>query len=184
MRTGWKTLHSGLTKNFMTLMNWQSRLRFFFFFVLCFQVRYFQTFSKLNKCTYLLTYNLHNRNGQFWPYLHNYAWLHPSYFCYFINFQPHGCKNEVNVAISENSLHVPYIKEQVKLVGRKSWIPAHGNMHQIRGPTDNGHPERPFFQKFESFGLGQTNWAEILGCILVISSQTIGTIESLVHGKL
>ena len=36
-----------------------------------------------------------------------------------------------------------------------------------------------FFQKFESFGLGQTNWAEILGCILVISSQTIGTILAL-----
>ena len=28
--------------------------------------------------------------------------------------------------------------------------------------TDNGHPERAFFQKFETFGLGQTNWAEIL----------------------
>ena len=28
--------------------------------------------------------------------------------------------------------------------------------------TDNGHPERAFFQKWESFGLGQTNWAEIL----------------------
>ena len=36
-----------------------------------------------------------------------------------------------------------------------------------------------FFQKFKSFGLGQTNWAEILGCILVISSQTIGTILAL-----
>ena len=47
------------------------------------------------------------------------------------------------------------------------------------GFTDNGHPERAFFQKFESFGLGQTNWAEILGCILVISSQTIGTILAL-----
>ena len=50
------------------------------------------------------------------------------------------------------------------------WIPK-GN--------DNGHPERAFFQKFKSFGLGQTNWAEILGCILVISSQTIGTILAL-----
>ena len=28
--------------------------------------------------------------------------------------------------------------------------------------TDNGHPERAFFQKFETFGLGQTNWAGIL----------------------
>ena len=28
--------------------------------------------------------------------------------------------------------------------------------------TDNGHPERAFFQKFETFGLGQTIWAEIL----------------------
>ena len=45
--------------------------------------------------------------------------------------------------------------------------------------TDNGHPERAFFQKFESFGLGQTNWAEIFGCILIISSQTIGTILAL-----
>ena len=24
--------------------------------------------------------------------------------------------------------------------------------------TDYGHPERAFFQKFEIFGLGQTNW--------------------------
>ena len=45
--------------------------------------------------------------------------------------------------------------------------------------TDNGHPEKAFFQKFKSFGLGQTNWTEILGCILVISSQTIGTILAL-----
>ena len=45
--------------------------------------------------------------------------------------------------------------------------------------TDNGHPERAFFQKFETFGLGQTNWAEILGGILAISSQTIGTILAL-----
>ena len=45
--------------------------------------------------------------------------------------------------------------------------------------TDNGHPERAFFQKFETFGLGQTNWAEILGCILAISSQTIGYILAL-----
>ena len=52
-------------------------------------------------------------------------------------------------------------------------------MAQIYVGTDNGHPERAFFQKFESFGLGQTNWAEILGCILVISSQTIGTILAL-----
>ena len=46
-------------------------------------------------------------------------------------------------------------------------------------PTDNGHPERAFFEKFETFGLGQTNWAEILGGILAISSQTIGTILAL-----
>ena len=45
--------------------------------------------------------------------------------------------------------------------------------------TDNGHPERAFFQKFETFGLGQTNWAEILGGILAISSQPIGTILAL-----
>ena len=36
-----------------------------------------------------------------------------------------------------------------------------------------------FFQKFEAFRLGQTNWAEILRGILAISSQTIGTILAL-----
>jgi hypothetical protein len=36
-----------------------------------------------------------------------------------------------------------------------------------------------FFQKFETFGLGQTNCAENLGGILAISSQTIGTILAL-----
>ena len=45
--------------------------------------------------------------------------------------------------------------------------------------TDNGHSERAFFQKFKTFGLGQTNWAEILEDILAISSQTIGTILAL-----
>ena len=53
------------------------------------------------------------------------------------------------------------------------------NPNTIFKPTDNGHPERAFFQKFETFGLGQTNWAEILGGILAISSQTIGTILAL-----
>ena len=28
--------------------------------------------------------------------------------------------------------------------------------------TDDGHPERAFFQKLETLGLGQTNWADIL----------------------
>ena len=28
--------------------------------------------------------------------------------------------------------------------------------------TDDGHPERAFFQKLETFGFGQTKWAEIL----------------------
>ena len=45
--------------------------------------------------------------------------------------------------------------------------------------TDYGHPERAFFQKFETFGLGQTNWAEILWGIWGISGQTISTILAL-----
>jgi hypothetical protein len=44
---------------------------------------------------------------------------------------------------------------------------------------DNGHPDRALFNKIETFGLGQTNWAEILGGILGISSQTIVTILAL-----
>ena len=42
--------------------------------------------------------------------------------------------------------------------------------------TDYGHPERASFQKFETFGLGQTNWAEIFQGIWGIFSQTISTI--------
>ena len=34
--------------------------------------------------------------------------------------------------------------------------------HPLGMGTDYGHPERAFFQKFEIFGLGQTNWAENL----------------------
>ena len=45
--------------------------------------------------------------------------------------------------------------------------------------TDYGHPERVFFQKFEAFGLGQTNWAEILRGIWAISGQTIHTFLAL-----
>ena len=51
---------------------------------------------------------------------------------------------------------------------------------------DNGHPERAFFQKFESFGLWQTNWAEILGAFRVFPSKVLALFwhcESLVHGK-
>ena len=55
----------------------------------------------------------------------------------------------------------------------------HRTFNWLDGHTDNGHPERAFFQKFETFGLRQTNWAEILGGILAISSQTIGTILAL-----
>ena len=44
---------------------------------------------------------------------------------------------------------------------------------------DNGHPERAFSQNFETFGLGQTNWAEILRGIWGIYGQTIGTILAL-----
>ena len=55
----------------------------------------------------------------------------------------------------------------------------HKKTRETAKSTDNEHPERAFFQKFETFGLGQTNWAEILGGILGISSQTIGTFLAL-----
>ena len=45
--------------------------------------------------------------------------------------------------------------------------------------TDYGYPERASFQKFETFGLGQINWAEIFWGIWGISSQTISTILAL-----
>ena len=45
--------------------------------------------------------------------------------------------------------------------------------------TDYKHPERAFFQKLETFGLWQTNWAEILRGIWAISGQTIHTFLAL-----
>jgi hypothetical protein len=33
-------------------------------------------------------------------------------------------------------------------------------MGRLAARTDYGHPERAFFQKIETFGPGQTNWAE------------------------
>ena len=67
-------------------------------------------------------------------------------------------------------------KETAK-IGRLSLLPSLCTMllaMVIR--TDYGHPDRAFFQKFETFGLGQTNWAEILWGIWGISGQTISTI--------
>ena len=55
----------------------------------------------------------------------------------------------------------------------RNWV---SNRDPLVPCTDNGHPERAFFQKFETFGLWQTNWAEIFWGILAISSQIIGTI--------
>ena len=45
-------------------------------------------------------------------------------------------------------------------------------------PTDDGHPERVFFRKSQTFGLGQTlltNWAENFGGIWGILDQNIST---------
>ena len=36
------------------------------------------------------------------------------------------------------------------------------NCSVMSAGKEYGHPERAFFQKLETFGLGQTNWAEIL----------------------
>ena len=58
-------------------------------------------------------------------------------------------------------------------------IPSNSVDACMHANTDNGHPERAFFQKFETFWHGQTNWAEIVGGILAISSQTVGSILAL-----
>ena len=60
-----------------------------------------------------------------------------------------------------------------------SVVRENNNYLTIVSNTDYGHPERAFFQKFEIFGLGQTNWAENLWGIWAISGQTISTILAL-----
>ena len=52
-------------------------------------------------------------------------------------------------------------------------------LHLLDLYTDYGHLERAFFQKLETFGLGQTNWAEILWGIWGISGQTVSAILAL-----
>ena len=44
--------------------------------------------------------------------------------------------------------------------------------------TGYGHPERVFFRKSQTFGLGQTNWAENFGDIWGIFGR-FGTVGSL-----
>ena len=51
------------------------------------------------------------------------------------------------------------------------YIPRFWLYHRLRTPRESF-----FFQKLETFGLGQTNWAEILCGIWGISGQTISTI--------
>ena len=51
-------------------------------------------------------------------------------------------------------------KKLVYQMVEKGFIPT--NSFLIVYVTDYGHQERAFFQKFEIFGLGQTNWAENL----------------------
>ena len=53
------------------------------------------------------------------------------------------------------------------------------NCSVMSAGTEYEHPERAFFQKLETFGLGQTNWTEILGGIWAIYGQTISTILAL-----
>ena len=48
-----------------------------------------------------------------------------------------------------------------------------------RLPRTTNNQREFFFQKLETFGLGQTNWGEILLGIWGISGQTISTILAL-----
>ena len=83
----------------------------------------------------------------------------------------HGSWKKLNLTL------ISAIKSCRSFLGIESWVQSCDHRGRIPSSmavtTDNGHSERAFFQKFESFGLGQTNWAEVLGCILVNSSQTI-----------
>ena len=81
--------------------------------------------------------------------------------------------HNLTMAVFKHSQKTPWTSGQSKpyLFNNKielNWINVAG--------TDYGQPERAFFQKFETFGLGQTNWAEILWGILGISGQIISTI--------
>ena len=46
-------------------------------------------------------------------------------------------------------------------------------------PTDYGHAERAFLRKFQTYGLGQVNWAEIFWSIWGIFGQTTAPILAL-----
>ena len=48
--------------------------------------------------------------------------------------------------------------------------------------TNYGHPERAFFQKFQTFGLGQTNWADLFEAFREYQHY-FGTVSALSMGK-
>ena len=70
-------------------------------------------------------------------------------------------EKKIHEQLSEATRDIPGIKTAIQ--GTKV-ISGLLSIHVPHSPTtDYGHPERAFFfQKFETFGLGQTNWAEIL----------------------
>jgi hypothetical protein len=61
-------------------------------------------------------------------------------------------------------------------------VNSHFNFYMFTTRTTDIQREL-FFQKFETFGLGQTDWAEILGGILAIFSHYFVTVSPLFMGK-
>ena len=76
------------------------------------------------------------------------------------------------------SLPSPYSLFKLSKIG-DFWPPLRRRDLWMTQYTDYGHPDRVFFQKFETFGLGHTNWAEILWGIWDICGQTISTFLAL-----
>ena len=74
-----------------------------------------------------------------------------------------GITKRVYVNRNDEIESFDYLKHDGSLTLSVKWKEVGScQMLQMFSTTDYGHPERAFFQKFETFGLGQTNWAKIL----------------------
>ena len=113
------------------------------------------------------------------PYLFIGSWKHT------MNFQTHKNASCIWSSLKGNSFFRAANYSMVcilfqtcfDLLWEKFWNSRlKAKNFEITRTTDNGHPERAFFQRLETFGLGQTIWAEILWGIWGIFGQTISTI--------
>ena len=108
------------------------------------------------------------------------------YFYKWDNFKTFYKINKLIIFVYSNFIQVPSLIVSREYNAAKTQFQKGfhvSNLNPLYRLTDYRHPERAFFQKSRTFGLGQTFWAEIFWSIWGIFGRTIsthfGTVSSL-----